>query len=391
MHRLTRFAAAALAVTGILAAGVGAAPALADHHGFGERGFAGRAFGAYHAVFVQNDRLVGNQIIAYSRSDAGTLSQVGVYDTGGNGGQLEGSHVDHTASQGALSYDRADNLLLAVNAGSNTISVFAVYGDRLALREVISSGGKFPVSVTAGRDSVYVLNAEEGGSIQGYAVFDGRLFAIPSTHRALNLEENLGKGEQFTHTPAQIAFSPDGSKLIVTTKAAGQSIDVFKVYGPGHLSTEPVVNPEPGTVPFGVTFDNHGNLFVVEAGPSALASFTLNAGGTVSKLAEPVETGQTAACWLVAAAGYYYSSNAGSATVTGFESSLGGALLTKLEDTTTQPGTVDAASVGRFLYVQGGKEGTVNQFEVQGNGSLKSLGPAILVPEAEGGEGIVAS
>jgi len=45
---------------------------------------------------------------------------------------------------------------------------------------------------------------------------------------------------------------------------------------------------------------------------------------------------------------------------------------------------------GGFLYVQGGKEGTVNEFEVQGNGSLKSLGPAILVPVAEGGEGIVA-
>ncbi len=40
--------------------------------------------------------------------------------TGGDGGQLTGSVVDHTASQGALVYDSADGLLLAVNAGSNT-------------------------------------------------------------------------------------------------------------------------------------------------------------------------------------------------------------------------------------------------------------------------------
>ena len=389
MHRLTHLGVATLAVAGILAGAVGAAPALAagaDHPGLGFPGFSAR-----HAVFVENDRLEGgNQIIAYDRSNAGTLTQVGVYSTGGNGGQLEGSVVDHTASQGALTYDRADNLLLAVNAGSNTVSVFAVFGDRLALRQVISSGGKFPVSVTAFRGSVYVLNAEEGGSIQGYAVFGGRLFATPDSHRALGLPVvTPGKNEQFTHTPGQVAFSPDGSKLIVTTKAAGQSIDVFTISRFGRLSAEPVVNSEPGTVPFGVTFDRRGNLLVAEAGPSSLASFQLNDNGTVSQL-DAVATEQKAACWVEAAAGYYYTSNAGSATLTGFQSSLGGQLLTKLGNTETHPGTVDAASAGRFLYVQGGKEGTVDEFEVEANGSLTSLA-SVLVPSAEGGEGIVAS
>ncbi len=45
---------------------------------------------------------------------------------------LTGSVVDHTASQGALAFDRRHNLLYAVNAGSNSVSVFAVLGDRLA-------------------------------------------------------------------------------------------------------------------------------------------------------------------------------------------------------------------------------------------------------------------
>ena len=41
---------------------------------------------------------------------------------------LSGSVVDHTASEGSLSYDRASGLLFAVNAGSNSVSVFRVSG-----------------------------------------------------------------------------------------------------------------------------------------------------------------------------------------------------------------------------------------------------------------------
>jgi DNA-binding beta-propeller fold protein YncE len=67
--------------------------------------------------------------------------------------------VDHLASQGSLTYDPVHALLYAVNAGSNTISVFAVAGDRLFLRQVIGSGGVFPVSVAVHGDLVYALNA----------------------------------------------------------------------------------------------------------------------------------------------------------------------------------------------------------------------------------------
>jgi len=375
MHRLTRFAAAATMAAGILAGAVGASSALAA--------------GADRAVFVQNDRAEGNQIIAYSRSAEGTLTQAGVYNTAGKGAALEGSVVDHTASQNSLAYDGGENLLFAVNAGSNTISVFSAFGDRLALRQVISSGGTFPVSIAVREDSLYVLNAEEGGSIQGYAISGGYLTAIPNSHRALGLPVVApGKGEQFTHTPGDVAFSPDGTKLILTTKAAGQSVDVFNINPITGLSAEPVVNPLPAAVPFGVTFDRQGHLLVAEAGPSALAAFGLNESGTISQL-DAVDTEQGATCWVEYAYGSYYTSNAASATLTGFQSSLSGRLLTPLGNTATHPGTVDAASVGRFLYVQGGKEGTVDEFEVQRNGALHNLG-FVTVPGGVGGEGIIA-
>ena len=115
------------------------------------------------AVFVQTDNTAGNQVVAYYRAPDGTLSPAGRYATGGVGGQLSGSVVDHLASQGSLSYDPWHSLLYAVNAGSDTVSVFAVTGDRLALRQVLSSGGSFPVSVAVHGDLVYVLNGLGGG------------------------------------------------------------------------------------------------------------------------------------------------------------------------------------------------------------------------------------
>lgn len=378
MNRLTRHGAALLAVIGTLV-GAAAAPTLAAGAEF-------PGFGPSNAVFVQTDGLSGNQIVAYRRAQDGTLTQAGIYDTGGLGGQLTGSVVDHTASQGSLTYDRADNLLFAVNPGSNTVSVFAVFGDYLALRQVISSGGAFPVSVTAAYGTVYVLNAEEGGSIQGYAVVFGHLVPIPGSHRSLGLATGKpGEAEQFTHTPGQVALSPDGSQLIVTTKAAGQSIEVFRVYPGGGLSQSPVVNSDE-TVPFAVTFDPQGQLLVAEAA-GALASFQLGENGTVTQL-DSVETEQVATCWVTPAAGYYYTSNAGSSTLTGFQSAFDGQ-LTLLGNTKTHPGTVDGASVGNLLYVRGGAEGTVDEFKVQPGGSLENLG-SVLVPGAVGGEGIVA-
>ena len=103
----------------------------------------------------------------------------------GLGGILAGSAVDHTASQGALAFDSRHNLLYAVNAGSNTVSVFAVLGDRLALIQVVPSGGTFPVSVAVSSDVVYVLNAENGGALQGYRVVLDHLLPLPGSTRQL--------------------------------------------------------------------------------------------------------------------------------------------------------------------------------------------------------------
>ena len=343
--------------------------------------------GASHAVFAATDNTSGNRVVAYYRAPDGTLSPAGSYATGGLGGVLAGSVVDHLASQGSLSYDPGHGLLYAVNAGSDTVSVFAVNGDRLALRQVLSSGGSFPVSVAVHGDLVYVLNALAGGRLAGYRVLGGGLVPIPGSGRALGL--NPSATPQFTNTPGQVAFTPGGSQLIVTTKANGNDIDVFGVRFGGQLSAAPVVNSEPGTVPFAISFDVYGHLLIAEAGTNALATFTLAPGGTVS-LIDAVGTGDSATCWVAPAGPFLFASSAGSASESGYSSSFGGQ-LSLFGAATTDAGTVDAAAAagGRFLYVQTGGSGIVDEFAVGAGASLTEIG-AVTVPGAVGGEGIVA-
>jgi WD40 repeat protein len=374
---------AVLAGTALVGLAIAASPVAASA-ATTSRQFPGRP----GAVFVQTDNTAGNEVVAYDRAADGALRLAGTYPTGGLGGQLAGSVVDHLASQGSLRYDRGDGLLYAVNAGSDTVSVFAVLGDRLALRQVVSSGGSFPVSVTSRGDLVYVLNALGGGSVQGYRVLFGRLIPIPGSSRPLGLDPTATP--QFTNTPGQVAFSPDGSQLIVTTKANGSDIDVFGVGSGGYLTASPVLNSEPNTVPFAITFDLAGHLVIADAGDNAVGTFSLAPSGIVTQL-DSVGTGQSATCWVARDGGLIFASNAGSGDVTGYATSPDGS-LTLLGQTPTDPGTVDAAVApgGRFIYVQTGETGTVDEFSVGAGGSLTEVG-SVVVAGAVGGEGIVAS
>ena len=384
MKRFFRLAASAGVALGLAAI---VAPHVAGADGLPGGGYAAGG-GANHTVFVQTDNVTGNQVVAYSRADDGVLTLTAAYNTGGLGGVLNGSAVDHTASQGALAYSQSDGSLYAVNAGSNSVSVFAAHGNQLSLRQVVGSGGIFPVSVAVHGNEVYVLNAENGGSLQGYVEAFGRLFPIPGSNRNLGLTIPTD-GSQFTHTPGQVTFSPNGSQLIVTTKASSNAIDVFHVGFFGELSPTPVVNVEPGAIPFAVTFDPAGDLVVAETGIGSVVTYRLNANGVVSEL-DAVPTAQAATCWIAPAGAYFYSSNAGSATLTGFREGPVGQLAL-LGQTATDPGTVDASAStgGGFLYVQAGAGGIVDEFAVNANGSLRGIG-SVTVAGAVGGEGIVA-
>jgi hypothetical protein len=383
LRRLGALAGVATASSAILAAfagGAGATVRPSDQ---------GHFFGPRQAVFVQSDDPTGNTIVTYDRGPGGTLSYAGTTPTSGLGGVLTGSVVDHLASQGSLAYDAEDSLLLAVNAGSNTVSVFSVLGDQLTLRQVVSSGGSFPVSVAIHDNLAYVLNAESGGAVQGYFIGHGGLTLIPAWNRALGL--GTTSTSAFTSTPGQVAFSPNGSQLIVTTKNSTNSIDVFNLGPFGTPAANPVVNSLPADVPFAVAFNAAGQLLVTEAGPSAVDSFWLYPNGTLAPVTTLL-TGQAATCWIAGPAdgSLFFASNAGSASLTGLRS-FGGPIVSTSQ-TSTDPGTVDAAvsSDGQYLYTQTGGNGIVDEFHINFDGSLSEIG-SVIVPDAQGGEGIVAS
>jgi len=383
MVRLRRFVAApALAVAVVVSL---ATPALAHdnnghHHHDHDRG-------ADHVVFVQNDDPNGNTVAAYDRADDGTLTFAASYPTGGLGGVLAGSVVDHLASQGALAYDPEHSLLFAVNAGSNTLSVFSVQDDVLQLREIVPTNGSFPVSVAVHDDLVYVLNARGGGSVQGYEITHDVLAPLDGSLRPLGLDPNATP--EFTTTPGQVAFTPDGSQLLVTTKGNGSAILVFRVRHHGELSDTPTVNSEPGTVPFAVAFDSRGRVAVSEAGTNSVATYDIEGDGTLD-LRDREATGQKATCWIAGVDGNFYLSNAGSASVSQVSAGRHGS-LTFVGNTTTDAGTVDASATpdGGFLYVQAGAAGLVDGFRVNGDGTLTSIG-SVTVANGAGAEGIVA-
>ena len=344
---------------------------------------------ARDVVFVQNDALSGNAVVAFDRGGDGALHQAGVYPTGGLGGALTGAVVDHTASQGALTADRGDRELYAVNAGSNTLSSFKVRGDRLELRQVVASGGSFPVSVTVHDDVVYVLNARDGGSIQGFRNSYGRLVSVPAWHRELGLPVTTGSAE-FTHTPGQVLFSPDGRRLLVTTKGASNSLLVFGVSRSGRPSDAPVVHTEDGAVPFAMDFDRYGRLAVTNTGTNSVETYRVGRDGVLTSLGLAA-TGQAATCWIAIDGTLLAASNAGSGTVTTLRTNPAGA-VTKIADAATAGGgTVDASFSrdGDQLYVQTGATGAVDTFTVNDDGTLTRTS-TVTVPDAVGGEGIVA-
>jgi hypothetical protein len=164
-----------------------------------------------------------------------------------------------------------------------------------------------------------------------------------------------------------VAFTPEGGKLLVTTKGNTGAIEVFDVNALGGASLHPVVTSLPGAVRFAATVDSVGNLAVTEAGPSAVAIFRVNDDSTLTQVSS-IATGEAAACWIVRVGDTLYASNAGSGTLSEVRDAPGEPLAL-LGTVATDSGTVDAAA--------------------SSDGTLTRVG-SVTVPGAVGGEGVVA-
>src|SRR5215471_6246652 len=105
------------------------------------------------AVYAMTNASTGNSILMFDRGVNGALTSAGSFATGGRG---TGSGL---GSQGALTLTSDQRWLLAVNAGSNDVTVFSVTPTGLEFRSKTPSGGTTPISVAIHDRLVYVLNA----------------------------------------------------------------------------------------------------------------------------------------------------------------------------------------------------------------------------------------
>jgi 6-phosphogluconolactonase (cycloisomerase 2 family) len=347
---------------------------------------AGHSTASHGVVFVQTNEPSGNNIDVFDRGVDGRLTLAGRYATGGSGAvAAPGTQTDPLGSQGSLALTSDGHTLVGVNAGTDTISSFQVDGDRLHLRSTVSSGGQFPTTVAVNNELVYVGNAGGVGIVRGFRLHGSRLVAIAGSSRSLGLANS--SPPNFLTTIGQVGFSPDGSKLLVTTKAGTTAIDVFQVEKDGTLSESPVVSPAANPVPFAFT-SGSGRIVDAEAGTSSVTTYALDAAGTLSD-PRSVSDGEAALCWITRLGQVYYGSNTGSNDVSSFTVDASGqpALLQAIA-AKTDPGPIDLSGSNGYLYVETAS-GTVDEFAVNGGGSLTPIGTVSGLPAEI--EGIVAS
>lgn len=389
MKRSVALAAALLA--GLTS--VGSIPGTASADGGGPGYHDDRKGGDHHgdegAVFVQTNKAEGNTIKVYDRDEDGRLTTAGEYETGGLGGFTVGPPTDALASQGSLIYHKG--LLFAVNAGSNTVTVFGVEGTKLHKLQVISSGGLLPVSVTARGDLVYVLNAGGEGSVQGFELHKGRLSRIDDSNRSLGLHN--GNPPAFVTAPAQVKIDPDSEFVLVSTKAANVMFS-YEIGRDGELARNPVIS-DAGDTPFGFTFDTDDTLLVTETGTNAVSRFELEEDGALDQIGPSVPNGQQATCWIQRVGDYFFAANTGTSTISSYRVNDHGK-LELVQAVAAEPGggSIDMTTSDGFLYVQNATAGNVQGYEVGEDGSLKLVTTVEGLPKFADGigmEGIAAS
>ncbi|RPI17393.1 MAG: 3-carboxymuconate cyclase [Ignavibacteriae bacterium] len=344
------------------------------------------------AVYTQTNQVAGNYVSWYQRGADGSLTLKNAYTTEGTGTGME------LGSQGALSYNDNRSLLVAVNAGSNDVSVFKVTGNGLEFKSRTPSGGFMPISVTVKGNLVYVLNAGSSGNISGFKITDdGTLTAIPNSTRNLS---NGGMGD--APGPAQISFNTSGTVIVVTEKMSNKII-TYTVNSDGTVNG-PNIFPSAGKTPFGFAFRNQNQIIVSEAfegmtDSSAMSSYTVNQDGSITWISGPVRTTETAACWVVItnSGSYSYTSNTGSGTITGYSLDSRGELtilnsdgITANVGMNTMPIDMALSNDSKYLYSLNSGNHTISVFSVNNNGSLTAVNLNAITGVAVGTTGIVA-
>jgi 6-phosphogluconolactonase len=328
-------------------------------------------------VYLDDNTPGTNTIAAFDRAADGSLSPTaGSPFTAGGAGTGSG-----LASQGAVEISPNGRFLLAVDAGSDQVSVLRIKTDG-SLQTVpggtVSSGGSRPVSIAIHGDLVYVANAGDSASnYTGFRLEDsGRLDRLPRS------TVSLPAGSQ----PGDVLFNGSGTNL-VGTRVGSSLIDSFVVGRDGRLTPGPgSPYTAQGLGPFGSEFrpTNASQLFVSNAhdgaGAGTVSAYNDSAVGELTPIgASPFADLQTAPCWVEIShdGRFLFTVNTGSGTISRYSIADDGE-LTLLGSTavgaTGGVGAVDAqlSPDGSVLFVNESRIASVGAFAVDG-GTLTEL------------------
>jgi len=247
-------------------------------------------------LYVNGNTAGTNTIVAFDRHADGSLTPMpGSPFAAGGAGTGKG-----IGSQGALQITSDGKYLLAVDAGSDQISVLRINKDG-ELNPVgggpVPSGGVEPVSIAVHGSLVYVANAGNGGT--NYSGFTlnpgGHLRPLAGSTVPLPAASS----------PGDVLFNGDGTRLI-GAEVGTSVIDSFVVGADGLLTAapgSPFAAQGPG--PFGSEFrpTDPTQLFVSNAhggsGNGTVSVFSDGSDGTLSSIgASPFPDFQTAPCWV---------------------------------------------------------------------------------------------
>jgi 6-phosphogluconolactonase len=365
------------------------------------------ASAASHAdghVYVNDNTAGTNTIAAFQRNEDGSLTGLAGSPFAA-GGQGTGTTV---GSQGALQAANGGRYLLAVDAGSNQISVLRVRQDG-SLRPVegspVASGGVEPVSIAVHGSVVYVANegdktTRSGSNYTGFRLNRGG-HLTPIKNSTLDLPA--------TANPGDILFNSTGTNLVGvevgTTDPSSFKIDSFVVGDDGRLTAaagSPFTAQAAG--PFGSEFSpaDPSRLYVSNAhggtGNGSVSAFTVTEDGALSSIgASPYADHQTAPCWVEIShdGRYLFTINTGSTTISSYQILSDGSL--SLAGTTAfssgtgiRPFDARLDPSGGHLYVVDAALDAVSAFAVSGGSLTELSGSPFALPAGATPFGIVA-
>jgi 6-phosphogluconolactonase len=332
------------------------------------------------AVYVQTNA-APNEVIAFRRAQDGSLDLIGSVQTGGDG---DGS--PHLTSQGSVALTRDGWHLLVTNAASDDLSVFSVADDgSIELRDRVHTGPT-PKSVTELDGLVVVLNTGQPGLASFRLDEDGSIAPVEGGDQAL---------AESDADPAQVAFSPDGSMIVVTERGT-DSIVTYEVAADGTFGASHSIESQ-GPTPYGFAFTSGGALVVAEAfraekGAAAASSYAI-VDGSLEPRTPSVGNGRSEICWAVITPDdrFAFTTNFADGAVSRFAIAADGSL--SLEDAMAgiavegMPGLRDEylSSDGHFLYAIDADGRRIYGWSVDAEGSLEPIGSWEGVPATVAG------